>query len=74
MTEEIVLPEEIDAELLCKTYASGLSKFSPEVLETLAGPVTHGEREAFVAFRYGTKKFKVTFEQVDRLRLPKGAE
>lgn len=69
------VPQETDVTKLCEVFSSQLDKFKPETVETLAAPTTlRGGKEAFVAFRYGGKKFKVTFEQIDRLRIPKEAK
>lgn len=66
------LPCEIDVTMLCEQYGSQLDKFPAGLLKILAKPTAiRGGKEAFLAFRYGSKKFKVTFEQVDRLRIPK---
>ncbi len=72
---EFLDESEVDAGVLCKSYGSQLHEFPVEILKTLAEPTVIREgKEAFLAFQYGTKKFKVTFEQVDRLRIPKEAK
>jgi hypothetical protein len=56
-------------------YGSQLGDFPSTILETLTKPTVIREgKEAFLAFKYGSKKFKVTFEQMDRLRRVKGQE
>lgn len=69
-------PAEIDVTLLCERYGSQLDTLQETLpaglFETLVTPTTIRDgKEAFLAFRYGTKKYKITFEQVDRLRMPK---
>lgn len=71
----IEVPDEIDVTLLCERYGSGMPTLPTELAETLIEPTTLPDgRTAIFAFRYGTKKYKVTFEQVDRLRMPKEAK
>lgn len=73
--EKVVVPAEIDVTVLCERYGSQLNRFPEDLVETLAKPTTLRDgKEAFLAFRYGSKKYKVTFEQIDRLRIPKEAK
>lgn len=73
--EEVEIPAEIDVTALCERYGSQMDTFPSDLVETLAKPTTFRDgKEAFLAFRYGSKKFKVTFEQIDRLRIPKEAK
>ena len=69
------LPKETTVTVLCEKYGSQMDRFPTELVETLAKPTTIRDgKEAFLAFRYGSKRFKITFEQIDRLRIPKEAK
>jgi len=73
--EKVSIPAEIDVAYMCERYGSKMAEFPADVVEMLAKPTTlRGGKEAFLAFRYGSQKFKVTFEQIDRLRIPKEAK
>jgi hypothetical protein len=73
--EAVRIAAEIDVTVLCERYGSQMDRFPEGLVESLAKPTTlRGGKEAFLAFRYGSKKYKVTFEQIDRLRIPKEAK
>ena len=69
------LPAEITVAQLCEHYGSQMETFPNELVEVLTPSTTIRDgKEAFLAFRYGTKRYKVTFEQIDRLRIPREAK
>ena len=62
---------EIDASLACSQYAREASG-QTELVEVIVQPtVLRQGKEAFLVFRYGSKRFKVTFEEMNRVRMPK---
>jgi len=65
-----VLPE-IDAETACTQYAEQAATFPETVQIVVPTTVMREGKEAFLVFKYGTKRFKATFEQVNRVRKPK---
>lgn len=75
-TGEVV--EEVAALDICTHYASSyerVCKDSPDLMEILVAPTElKAGKEAFMVFRYGTKRFKASFEQVERVRKPKEAK
>ena len=63
--------EEIDAEIACSEYAKQVVAF-PETMEMVVPTTVAREgKEAFLVFKYGSKRFKATFEEVRRVRKSK---
>jgi ABC-type uncharacterized transport system ATPase subunit len=71
-TEEEV--EEVTALMVAEHYASQVETL-PENIKMLIQPTAIRDgKEAFLVFGYDEKRFKVTFEEVQRVRMPKGVK